>query len=67
MEGGEDLKKQQNIVFLDKSAQYNTFKYVLKDLEKQLDVLYREKKVGEKEKEGVKVLNFERKNSRKTV
>lgn len=25
------------------------------------------KKVGEKEKEGVKVLNFERKNSRKTV
>lgn len=30
----ERIKKNQNIVFLDKSAQYNTFKYVLKDLEK---------------------------------
>lgn len=30
----------------------------MKDLEKELDVLYCEKEVGEKEKEGVKVLNF---------
>lgn len=53
----EKIKNQRN-VFLDKSVQCNTFKNVLKDLEKELDVLYCEKEVGEKEKEGLKVLNF---------
>lgn len=30
----------------------------MKDLEKELDVLYTEKEVGEKKKEGVQVLDF---------
>lgn len=44
------------MVFLDKGVQCFTFRNVLKGLEDELDVLYREKEVGKEE--GVKVLNF---------
>lgn len=54
----EKIETQQNTVLLDKGVQCNTFKNVLKDLEKELGVLYCEKEVREKEKEGVKVLQF---------
>lgn len=36
--------------FIDKSEQRNTLRNVLKDLEKELDVLYTEKEVGEKKR-----------------